>query len=134
MLSNGLLASSSLDESVKIWNLTSGSIIQDFTPYDSEIYQVRELADGTVIVCGDSKTAHRYNLSIGISTAQKLNSWLNINPDFECNQIVVFEETVILAIYDEVKLINQTNKMMFLDFSSLGEEDTITSLEIMKGK
>lgn len=129
MLNNGLLVSGSHDNKVKIWNTTTRLSVKTFDPLSASVLRVRQLADGTLVMCGESHVMARYNLSIG-GTNQLKAEWSNlIESEQQCNDLLVSTKNIIMATLSEIKLVNQSNNVYYMSFNELIGTDGIFSLE-----
>lgn len=128
VLSNGLLASGSYDNKVKIWNTTTRQVVQGFNPFSESVYRFRQLSDGSLLICGDSNVVLRYNLNIG-GTAQEITRWSTMNANYHCADILVSGQNALIGVDQVVKVVNSSNNVYYMSFNGLDDGDQIYSIE-----
>lgn len=135
VLSNGLLASGSYDHSVRIWNTTSGQTVQFFDPLSStSVFRVRQLQDGSVAICGDSTDIARYKLNIG-GTPEMTYQWTSLNPELNCQDLLVSGQNLLMAIdnvVNVVNVVNQTTNQVYMTLNEFKGSDEINGLDNIK--
>lgn len=130
MLNNGLLASCSLDETVRIWNVSSSTTVTQFSPFSAQVNKLKQLSDGSVVICGEFASLYKWDLN----TTQQTYVWNEIfNSDGECYDILVYNDIIILATNQAyVKLVNSSSNAIFLGFSTTNDDDLVYSLELVQ--
>ena len=133
VLSNGQLASSSADGTVRVWNLTTSAQVQQLTPFGASlgVSRVRQMgSDGSVVVCGSSSSSvNRYN-----SNWQLINSSANVIPSSSCFDMITLNQTIVVTNSDEVRLVNRTTGSFFIKLDSIKMGTNVFSLEKLESK
>ena len=127
ILSNGLIASGSSDNSVKLWNQT-GSNLLSFAPFGNGIVCLKELSSGIIAVGGSSQSIYIYytNGTLIYTLSGILSS--------QCNAMALYNK--ILAISQNsgtFVLYDVTSVTAPVSLSSInGAYNTIYSLETLR--
>lgn len=128
-LNNGLLASCSLDKTVRIWNITSAKVLSKFSPFSAQINKLKQLSDGTVVVCGLNNSLFKWDLN----STQQIYVWSKIFTSIECFDILVYNDMIVLATGEAyVRVINSTSNALFLGYSTTNDEDLVYSIDLVK--
>ena len=131
LLNDGYLASTSLDQNVFIWDVSSSKVVHKFMPFNSDIYAYEQLSTNVGLVCGQDTSLYEWD----IKAPQKLFVWEGIFNSGECYDILVYNDIIVLATGEAyVKLINSTSNEFYLSFSTTLNDDSIYTLELVKGK
>ena len=129
VLNNGLLASCSLDETVRLWNVSSSTTVTEFSPFPNQIRRLKQLSDGSVVICGNSSSVFKWDLNV----PQEVYFWDNIFSNGECYDMLVYNDIILLASNQAyVKLINSTTNEPYLGFSTARDDDIVYSLELVQ--
>ena len=122
-LSNGNLISGSADTTSVIWNLTSGSQLNNIEPISivDEVYCLKELPDGNIVFSGgSSQTIDTWKI-VGIGVQYKVarsNSIINTTP---CKAMVVYNNSLLAVA-------SSSTQIYLVDITSSTDLQLVTTL------
>ena len=128
ILSNGYIASGSLDTYVGIWDPSSGLLIDYFKPpFNAQVNSIKQLNSGLLAIVGDSETIYFLNMS----NRQFQNLTLPLTHDRPFVMALYNNNTILSTVYGyKVGIINATSKTLKTSYSSsYGSGDTVSCVE-----
>lgn len=105
LLSNGLLSSGSDDKTVKIWNLTSMSLEQDFQAFSNIVYCLKQISDSSLVIGGSDQSIYFYNVSEPPYQASLITRFVGYLGSSEPCHAFLYYDNRVLATADNLKYI-----------------------------
>jgi WD40 repeat protein len=103
LLSNGYLASGSDDNTVKLWNTTSGTAIGvSMNPFGDSITCLKQMTDGSLAIGGYASSVFYYNITQQ-SQISKANNLIN-NKCLAC--LLYNNSMLVVADYSTSRVLN----------------------------
>lgn len=133
ILSNGFLASCSLDGTLAIWDLNSGSVVDRVTPFGNQLYRIVQYAKDKIAVCGNTNAIAFYFIN-GDGRAEQIKYIKGVFQTNVCESLNVISESIIVAnTGQDVKMIDLDKETNFLEMSPKYYPNHINSMVTIQG-
>lgn len=125
--------SGSSDGNIKIFDLTSNSVVQDFSDQKMSLQKAWIMSNGKLLTCENFESLMQYDLNLNSITSAG-DEISNVNPSRMCTDLRSLDQIIILAADDQIRLINGSSEKFYLLLNPTQQWDTINCLEIAESK
>jgi WD40 repeat protein len=133
LLTDGTLLSGSFDKTVKVWNITDGTIVNSFSPCNQAVYYVKLLINGILAIGGNASLTFVKISGPDYIPITQASSSLNLLPSLAVYSIdnVNIDVLAIGMSNGNVMLINTSNYSKIIEFGPNNSANPMWCMEVV---